>query len=127
MVVGRRRKLVEQSWARHAPSPVLASSRSPDPPVANILQNNHRYRMHRVDKKARIDIDQFIAGATSTGMFFSPTLSMLSSCLKRQKNLVAILSDCRIVIIPNFEEVLTRKSRIGIFDHPARTSCEEFE
>jgi hypothetical protein len=56
VVVGRRRKLVEHSWAGHAPSSVLPSPRSPDLPVANVHQNNHRYRVHRikVDEKAGI-------------------------------------------------------------------------
>ena len=47
-VLGRRRKLVEHSWAGRAPSGVLPSPRSPDPPVPNIFQNNHRYRVHRI-------------------------------------------------------------------------------
>jgi hypothetical protein len=38
------------------------------------------------------------------------------------KHLVAILS----VMMPNFEEFLTRNSRIGIFGRPTRTSREEF-
>ncbi|KIM47186.1 hypothetical protein M413DRAFT_440688 [Hebeloma cylindrosporum] len=52
----RRRKLVEQSWAGHAPSSLLPSPRSPDPPLANVNQNTHRYRVHRikVDEKAGI-------------------------------------------------------------------------
>jgi len=54
--VGRTRQFVEHSWAGHAPSSVLPSPRSPDPPIANVHQNNHKYRVHRikVDEKAGI-------------------------------------------------------------------------
>ena len=54
--VGRRRKFVEHSWAGHALSSILPSPRSPDPPIANVHQNNHKYHVHpiEVDEKAGI-------------------------------------------------------------------------
>lgn len=46
--VDRRMKFVEYSWVGHAPSYVLPSPCSPDPPVANVHQNNPRYCVRRV-------------------------------------------------------------------------------
>lgn len=54
--LGRRRKFIENSWAGYAPSSIIPSPRSQDPPLENVHQNNHGRRVHRikVDEKAGI-------------------------------------------------------------------------
>ena len=54
--VGRRRKFVKHSWAGYAPYSVLPSPHSPDPPIANVHQNNHKYRVHRIKVDEKVGI-----------------------------------------------------------------------
>ena len=73
----------------------------------------------------RLVIDQFIAGTFSTILVVARSYGCSVHVSSDGKNLSAMLSSSRIVIMPNFEDFLTRNSRIGISGRSARTSREE--
>ena len=75
----------------------------------------------------RLVIDQFIAGTFSTIIVIARSYGCSVHFSSDGKHLVAMLSGSRIVIIPNFEAIPTRNSRIGISGHPAWTSGEELK
>ena len=86
-----------------------------------------RFSWEEYQTAERLVIDQFIAGTFSSIIIVARSYGCSVHVSSDGKHLVAMLSGSRIVIIPNFEDFLTRNSRIGISGRPARTSREELK
>ena len=81
-----------------------------------------RFSWEEYQTAERLVTDQFSAGTFSTRRCFCDSYSCLVHVSSDGKHLVAMLGGSRIVILPDFEEFLTRTPRIGISGHLARSS-----
>jgi hypothetical protein len=92
-----------------------------------VLRLPTRFSWEEYQTVERLVIDQSIAGMFSTILVAARSYRCLVHVSSDGKHLVAMLSGSRIVIMPNFEQFLTRNSCIGISGRPARTSHEELK